>query len=130
MAHPNEELVRKGYDAFSRGDMDTLRNEIFAPDIVFHVPGNSPLAGDYRGFDEVLGFFGRLDELSGGTFKIEVHDVLANDEHVVSLDVSTAEREGKRLEDKSALVQRVKDGKLVESWVHPADPPAFDEFWS
>ncbi len=25
MAHPNEELVRKGFDAFSKGDVDTLR---------------------------------------------------------------------------------------------------------
>ena len=24
MAHPNEELTRRAYDAFSRGDVDTL----------------------------------------------------------------------------------------------------------
>ena len=35
MAHPNEELVRKGYDAFASGDMDTLR-ELFDPGIVWH----------------------------------------------------------------------------------------------
>jgi ketosteroid isomerase-like protein len=26
MGHPNENLMRQGYDAFSRGDMDTLRS--------------------------------------------------------------------------------------------------------
>ena len=31
MAHPNEELVRRGYDAFSRGDVDALR-QVFAGD--------------------------------------------------------------------------------------------------
>jgi hypothetical protein len=25
MGHPNEDLIRRGYDAFSRGDMQTLR---------------------------------------------------------------------------------------------------------
>ena len=28
MAHPNEGLVRRAYDAFSRGDMETLRQLI------------------------------------------------------------------------------------------------------
>ena len=130
MGHPNEELVRKGYEAFGRGDMDTLRNEIFAPDTVWHASGNSPIAGDYTGIDEVLGFFGQLFERSGGTFKVELHDVLANDEHAVSLNLGTAEREGRRLEDKGILVQHIKDGKVGESWLHSADPQAFDEFWS
>ena len=35
MGHPNEDLVRRGYDAFSRGEMDTLR-ELYHPDIVWH----------------------------------------------------------------------------------------------
>src|SRR2546428_7653130 len=80
MAHPNVELLQKGYDAFEKGDLDTLR-ELFAADIVFHTTGHSPLAGDYRGQDEVFGFFGKLVELTGGTFKIERHAVLADDEH-------------------------------------------------
>jgi hypothetical protein len=48
MAHPNEDLVRKGFDAFSKGDMDVLRNEVFAADVKYHVPGKSPVSGDYR----------------------------------------------------------------------------------
>jgi hypothetical protein len=35
--------------------MDTLR-ELFDPGIVWHFPGRSPLAGDHRGTDVVLGF--------------------------------------------------------------------------
>jgi ketosteroid isomerase-like protein len=44
------------------GDMDTLR-ELFDPEIVWHFPGRSPLAGDHRGTDVVLGFFGRTGPL-------------------------------------------------------------------
>ncbi len=65
MPHPNADLRRKGYDAPSKGDLDTIRNEVL--DVVFHVAGGrNPLSGDYRGADEVFGFFGRLFELSGG----------------------------------------------------------------
>ena len=46
MGHPNEDLIRQGYDAFSSGDMDTLR-ELFHPDIVWHASGRSQLAGDH-----------------------------------------------------------------------------------
>jgi ketosteroid isomerase-like protein len=46
MAHPNEELTRRAYDAFSRGDADTLR-QLFADDAVFHEPGRNPVSGDH-----------------------------------------------------------------------------------
>ena len=88
MAHPNEELVRRGYDAFAKGDMDTLR-ELFDPGIVWHFPGRSPLAGDHRGVDAVLGFFGRTMELTAGTFRAELHDVVGDDRHAVGMHLAT-----------------------------------------
>src|SRR5436190_13654758 len=96
MAHPNADLLNKGYDAFDKGDLDTLRG-LFTDDVTFHVVGRSPLAGEYRGIDQVFGFFGKLVELSGGTFRIERHAVLADDEHASVLSTSTAERNGKTL---------------------------------
>jgi ketosteroid isomerase-like protein len=47
MAHPNEELVRRGYEAFNNADVETLR-EVFADTTIFHEPGRSPISGDYR----------------------------------------------------------------------------------
>ncbi len=69
MAHPNEDLVRKGFDAFARGDVDTLR-ELFDQDAVWHAPGRNPLAGDHLGVDAILGFFARTMEVTGGTFRL------------------------------------------------------------
>lgn len=129
MAHPNEDLVRKGYAAFGSGDMDTIR-ELFADDILWHVGGRSPLAGDYKGKEEVLGFLAKTMEMTGGTFKLDVHDVLANDEHGIALTTATAEREGKRLNNRSVQVVHIQDGKLTESWLHAEDQYAADEFWS
>ena len=129
MAHPNEDLVRRGYAAFGTGDVATL-GELFADDLVWHVGGRSPITGDYKGKDEVLGFFAQLAERAGGTFRVDIHDVLANDEHVVALVKVTGEREGKTLNDNGAQVFHVQGGKVTESWFHPGDAYAGDEFWS
>ena len=56
MGHPNEELVRSAFDAFAKGDVDTLR-ESMNQDAVWYVPGRNQLSGDHRGVDAILGFF-------------------------------------------------------------------------
>ncbi len=129
MAHTNEDLIRRGYDAFSSGDMQTV-DELLADDVVWHIPGRSTVSGDYRGKQDVIGFFGKLIEMTGGTFKLEVHDVLANDEHGVVLVRATAERDGKTFDDRGAQVLHIEGGKVKEFWGHGWDHHAADEFWS
>jgi ketosteroid isomerase-like protein len=130
MAHPNEDLVREAFAAFGRGDIDALRDQYFADGIRWHLPGRSPLAGDYDGIGQVMEFFGRILELSGGTFRTELHDVLANDEHAVALYATVAEREGRRLEDNNVSTFHIRDGKAAEVWTQVTDMYAIDEFWS
>ena len=127
--HPNAGLIRRGYEAFGKGDMATL-TELFAEDAVWHMPGSGPVSGVHRGRDAVFAGFAKFFELSGGTLKIDIHDVLANDEHVVALVNVSGEREGKTLNDHGAQVFHVLGGKVTESWFHPGDPYAGDEFWS
>jgi uncharacterized protein len=130
MAHPNAELARDGIAAFQRGDLDALRNQYFAEGIRYHVPGRSPIAGDYQGVGQVLGFFGRLFELSGGTLRVELHDVMANDEHAAALLSIRAERAGRQLQDNTVLTFHLRDGKVTEVWSLQTDLYAVDEFWS
>jgi ketosteroid isomerase-like protein len=129
MAHPNEDMVRRGYAAFGTGDMATL-SELFADDIVWHVGGRSPITGDYKGKGEVFGFLAQLAERAGGTFRSEAHDVLANDEHVVALVEGTAQRDGKTLNDNGVQIFHVQGGKVTEQWFYPGDQYASDDFWS
>ena len=129
MAHPNADLLNKGYDAFDKGDLDTIRG-LFADDIVFHVPGSSQVAGEYRGIDGVFGFFGKLVELSGGTFKLERHAVLADDGHGTVLSTMTAQRDGKSIQGKTADIFHFQDGKVSECWTLSADQEALDEFFA
>ena len=130
MAHPNEELVRNGYAAFLGGDLAAL-NDLFADDIVWHAPGRNQLSGDYHGKDEVFGQFAKLFELTGGTFSLDIHAVLADDEHAVVLFRATGDRpDGRQLDDIGAQVFHISDGKVVEQWLHPGDAYAGDEFWN
>jgi uncharacterized protein len=129
MAHPNEDRIRKGYEAFSTGNFQAL-DEVFAEDILWHVGGRSPFTGDYKGRQEVYGFFAKLAENSGGTLRLEIHDVLANDEHGVAFVHTTAQREGRILDDNTLHAFELEGGTVKEFWGYPGDPYAADEFWS
>lgn len=110
--------------------MDALRRDYFAEDIHWHIPGRGPLAGDHEGVGQVLALFGRAFELTGGTLRLDLHDVLANDEHAVALYTANAERAGKRPQDRIAGVFDIRDGKITQVWLHGDDLYASDEFWS
>lgn len=129
MAHPNEQLLRKGYEAFAQGDLETVK-EIFAEDIVFHVPGRGLISGEYKGRDEVFGFFAKGQELSGGTLRIELHDVAATDDHAIALQMNRGERNGKTLAARVVAVYHVRDGKAAECWFFTDSQDENDRFWS
>jgi ketosteroid isomerase-like protein len=92
-----------------------LRHQYFAEGLRYHVPGRSPVAGDYEGAAQVVEFSGRLFELSGGTFRVELHDVVANDQHAVALFNVRAERAGKKLAENTVLESHVRDGRVTEA---------------
>ena len=127
--HPNVELLRKGYGAYGSGDLAVL-TELFADDLVWHVAGRNQLSGDYKGRDQVFGFFGKIMELSGGTAVLDVHDILANDEHGVVLVSNSATRDGKSFSGQDVHTFHIREGRVVEFWDLPVDQYAADEFWS
>ncbi len=59
--HPSATLVRRGVEAFRRGDAAWIRQHV-VDDIIWHVGGSTPLSGIYRGKDEVLDFMSRERE--------------------------------------------------------------------
>lgn len=127
--HPNLELLRRGYQAYAAGDMEAI-NELFADDLVWHVAGRSPLAGDYKGKEQVFGFFGKLQEMTDGTSKVEVHDLLASDTHGVALVTESATRNGRSHRGRAAHVLHLRDGKVTEFWDSQTDQYTTDDFWS
>jgi ketosteroid isomerase-like protein len=128
-AAENAELVRKGYAAFQNNDLDTVK-EVLAPDVKWHATGRSKISGSFDGLDATLAQFLSLAQETGGTFKLQIHDVLASDDHVVVLGKATGERNGKTLDSDYCHVFHIKDGKASEAWVVPVDPYTGDEFYA
>ena len=64
MIPANATIIRKAYDDFGNGNVPAVL-EAFDASITWHVPGHSPLSGDYKGHDEVVGFFKHTLALCG-----------------------------------------------------------------
>ncbi|HVA03559.1 MAG TPA: nuclear transport factor 2 family protein [Acidimicrobiales bacterium] len=125
---PYESLIRRAYQDFESGDLDLL-GVVMGQDVVWHEPGRSGLAGDYKGPEAVLGFLGQLRSRSGGTFRIEVLDVLSEPERAVVLQRETATRTGRTLDVIAAVDFEIHHAKITEVTVYQADTYQFDEFW-
>ncbi len=125
----NATVIRKAYEDFAKGDIPAVL-EAFDASITRHVPGHSPLSGDYKGHNEVVGFFRHTMELSGGVLGIEVHHVLAEDDVVVVLVTVKAERNGQSAAFPEVHVWRLVNGKATEFREFQGDEQTDDRFWS
>jgi ketosteroid isomerase-like protein len=129
-AAENAAIMRRGYEAFNRGDMNTL-TELFDESAVWHLPGRSRFANDYQGREAIFAYFGGLGQETGGTFRAELQHLLADDDdRVVGIQRSTAERGGKHLDVGNCIVFQLKDGRVTDGREHFHDLYAWDEFWS
>ncbi len=129
MTAQNAELIRSAYEAFSRADVPAVF-AILDQDITWHVPGSSPLSGDYKGHNEVGAFFASTMELSGATFTIDIQDILAQQDQVVVLCTVTAERQGRSWSSPEVHVWRVTGSQAVDFREFQGDQQTEDEFWS
>ena len=69
-ADENVAIMRRAYEAFNTGDMNTLTE--LMDETVWHLPGRSSMAGDYQGRGATLAYFGQLAQETGGTFRAEL----------------------------------------------------------
>lgn len=127
--HPNTLLVCRCYEGFRAGDLDCLR-ELLAPDVVWHEPGRSPIAGDYVGPAAVLEFLYALQRLSEGTLSVELIDVMVNAERAVAVQRLTAHVGDREFDEVDAVDFEVHNHRVTEVSVYQQDGYAFDEFWS
>jgi len=126
----NVAIMRRAYEAFNTGDIDTL-TELFDESAVWHLPGRSSFAKDYQGREATLAYFGQLAEETGGTFRAELQHLTADDEgRVVGIQRSTGDRNGKHLDVGDSIVFELKDGRITDGREHFHDLYAWDEFWA
>ncbi len=125
----NAALVRRGYEAFMAGDMDTLMDQ-YAEDAVWHIGGSGPLSGDKKGRDAILAYFGELASRTSGSLRITLEDVTAGDRYTVGVHTYHAERGGRSIGQRSVLVFSIPGGKITEVFEMHEDTAKADAFWS
>jgi ketosteroid isomerase-like protein len=122
----NTDLVAKMYELFAKGDMDSIRNDIFAPNIVWTMPGRHPLSGRMEGVDAVLSFFGAL--FKAGIVVEDAHFGELDDGTVVEKHLGHGDVDGKRYYFPTCTSYGIKDGRIVNVQVHNGDYPTVEEY--
>jgi hypothetical protein len=128
-AEENRRLIEGVYAAFARWDLPAMF-AAFDENIFWHIPGRGELTGDYRGHRDVLGFFQRFMQSSGGTFRVQVEELLASDRRVLALVTESAERNGRKWSSPQVHAWTVEKGKATVFWQFQGDQGSEDEFWS
>jgi ketosteroid isomerase-like protein len=126
--HPHETLLREAYAAFGRGDFDGYLSAC-TPDFTFHVAGTSVMAGTYPGREGLFQILDVVGRVCGASFREEVEDVLANDDHGAVLVRHTFERAGRPRGYESVHLYWIRGGKLAACWELPRDQAVFDAAW-
>jgi ketosteroid isomerase-like protein len=127
MEHPNAQLMRKSGELLIAGDFQGFL-ELHTEDVVMHVPGTGPVAGDHHGRDGIAAAFQKEAALLDGPPEFEDHDDLGSDHHAVGLVIQRLRRGGRTLEGRQTIIAHVRDGKFSEIWFQPEDQTAYDAF--
>ena len=109
-AEDNKEIIKRGYAAFSAGDVESVMN-LFDDDIEWVQPGQSAVSGTFHGKAEVMEHLGRLAEKS---LTVKLSQLVAEGDTVIAITEVTAG--GETGED--ADVFTVRNGKTVRAQMH------------
>ncbi len=116
MSEENIEIMRRGWDAWQRGDFDAMA-AVWHPDVIwktehFH---DWPESG-YRGHDGIRQFLSEWLDV-WGDYKVSVNEIIgAPDGRVVTLfrHEGTGKQSGVPMELEMAQIATLRDGKIVE----------------
>lgn len=120
--HPNTRAYIRTVEAFRDGDLETIAS-LVAEDVVWHLPGDHPLAGEWEGRDQLFQLLAKLGRLG---FTIREHDVFADDDHVCALSHIGARRDGLEVETRVVSIFHYADGRQTERWFYPDDVVAWN----
>ena len=125
--HSNAALVRRVFAAFGKDAMAI--SAAFSREIVWRVPGDTAVSGEYRGRRDVVEFLRRTGLETNGTYRSSLQTVFANDDWAVAIYRAVGRRNGIDLDVDQGFVIRFEDGLWKEVDAVPLDA-AFDAFWA
>lgn len=120
--HPNVAIFRQAMEAFNAGDSAGFVDSL-AADVVWHqIDG-----GTLDGRDAVMASMSGFADID---FTGEVHDVVANDDHLIGLINAHVKVGDQEISYRTAEIMHMSDGKITERWAFSDDPQAIVEFFS
>jgi ketosteroid isomerase-like protein len=126
------DALHAAQNEFYAGGSDAELRRLITADVVWTVPGASPIAGTYRGIDEVCAYFARRRDLASGTFRMHRQDVLIGEtRRMCALTDGTATLRGQEHRWSTVgLYDVTEDNRIRACWLLALDQRAFDVAWS
>lgn len=108
---------------------DEQRRAHFADGFVWHVPGDTDLAGDYSGEVYFVDMPARMQPLE--QWQITIESLAANDDLVISVARIRGRRLGHELDVRGGHILRFDaQARIAEAWGWCADQAALDAFFA
>jgi ketosteroid isomerase-like protein len=121
----NVAVVEKAFEVWNSGDMQAGA-DMLTDDIEWHEIGRAePVRGK-------MALAERFNQPDAQSWQItgEKHDILANEDHAVSLVTATATNaNGESLTYKVAEIYHIRDGKISARWAFSDDTEAITRFF-
>ncbi len=121
--HPNATTYRAAHAAFASGDLEAF-GATLAQDVVWNTIGGETIHGAEAVADSMSG-------LVGLEFEISLHDVIANDDHMVGLVEVHVTAGDKDIRYRTAEIHHMNaEGKVTERWAFSDDTQAITDFFA
>jgi len=125
----NAVLVRQGFEAFAKGDLNSL-TELFHPEAVWLAVPRGVLVGAYHGRDAIVGHFLELHRETDGTFRSLPKAIAGAGDQVFIQSAVSGERHGRIAHWDEVLVFTLEAGTVREVRLFIRDLDAQTTFWS
>ena len=122
--HPNVAKYREIHEMLQTGSFDAVFDAL-DDDVVWHQIGAETLHGKEAVKESMSG----MEEFGAGSFELDIHDVVGNDEHVVGLVETTLRMGDQSFTYRTAEIAHMKDGKVTERWAFSDDTERINRFF-
>jgi ketosteroid isomerase-like protein len=125
------ELHRRQGEMYAGGAVGPVI-ELLAEDVVWHVPGTSPIAGEHRGTAAVVEYFEKRRRLAHATMRMQPGEVISEGDSVAQFVTGTAVLGGESVAWQTIGAYRLdaEHRRIQEVWLVPLDAELFDRIWS
>jgi ketosteroid isomerase-like protein len=121
--------ARRFVEAIDRHDLEAAQQCVTEP-FLWHIPGETRVSGDHRGWAGFLEFAALLRTLTDGTFHSENLDVLAGERTIVVYQRNTGQRAGRRLDLRACYVLEFDGDRIAAGRAFYEDQSQVAAFWA